>query len=197
MARLRRRWRVVKWAGLILAVLTALTWASTHRRGWAYAMDGRQHCLRVTLASGCLDFTCYDLVAYRREWINVLEYRPLDPSRVNRHPNMQRVILAPPEPGLTRAVHPHMTAPHRRYYLNAWSVGSPFWVPLLIVALPTVALFWLDRRRIPSHCCQGCGYDLTGNTSGACPECGNNSTARATNKKEEKSVPTDHTDEHR
>jgi hypothetical protein len=28
------------------------------------------------------------------------------------------------------------------------------------------------QRRIPPHCCQSCGYDLTGNTSGTCPECG-------------------------
>jgi hypothetical protein len=26
-------------------------------------------------------------------------------------------------------------------------------------------------RRLP-HICNGCGYDLTGNTSGRCPECG-------------------------
>jgi hypothetical protein len=31
--------------------------------------------------------------------------------------------------------------------------------------------FWRDRRP-PPHCCQGCGYDLTGNVSGRCPECG-------------------------
>lgn len=24
----------------------------------------------------------------------------------------------------------------------------------------------------PPHCCRHCGYDLTGNTSGVCPECG-------------------------
>lgn len=26
--------------------------------------------------------------------------------------------------------------------------------------------------RIPWSCCRTCGYDLTGNTSGVCPECG-------------------------
>jgi hypothetical protein len=35
----------------------------------------------------------------------------------------------------------------------------------VIVAIPTF-------RDNPVGCCQTCGYDLTGNTSGRCPECG-------------------------
>jgi hypothetical protein len=46
------------------------------------------------------------------------------------------------------------------------------WLPLLLIALVIALLCRRDRRAIPPHCCQGCGYDLTGNTSGACPECG-------------------------
>jgi len=48
----------------------------------------------------------------------------------------------------------------------------PLWIPFLLVAVPTSIWFRRDRRRIPPHCCQRCGYDLTGNTSGVCPECG-------------------------
>lgn len=48
----------------------------------------------------------------------------------------------------------------------------PLWIPFLFVAIPTAFLFWLDRRRIPLGHCQRCRYDLTGNTSGVCPECG-------------------------
>src|SRR5262249_36280793 len=44
----------------------------------------------------------------------------------------------------------------------------------LSVALCGIALAWLwllDRRRpLPGHC-RKCNYDLTGNTSGVCPEC--------------------------
>jgi hypothetical protein len=34
-------------------------------------------------------------------------------------------------------------------------------------------LFWCDRRRYPPGHCQTCVYNLTGNVSGVCPECGN------------------------
>jgi hypothetical protein len=48
-------------------------------------------------------------------------------------------------------------------------------IPLTAVLLVHVALMgvlWRSRkRRAPGHC-KECGYDLTGNASGRCPECG-------------------------
>lgn len=32
-------------------------------------------------------------------------------------------------------------------------------------------IWWDRRRRLPLHC-KKCGYNLTGNVSGKCPECG-------------------------
>ncbi len=45
--------------------------------------------------------------------------------------------------------------------------------PLLIAVPPTVILFWRVRqhRIVPLGYCQQCGYNLTGNESGVCPEC--------------------------
>ncbi len=52
---------------------------------------------------------------------------------------------------------------------RAW---VPLWIPFLIIAIPTVYLIYRDRRRFrPGHC-EECGYNLTGNVSGTCPECG-------------------------
>ena len=48
----------------------------------------------------------------------------------------------------------------------------PLWMPFAVIALPTGFLFWRDRRRIPPGHCQRCGYNLTGNVSGKCSECG-------------------------
>ena len=41
---------------------------------------------------------------------------------------------------------------------------------LLAAILSTVLAWHLDRRPLPGHC--PCGYDLRGNVSGVCPECG-------------------------
>lgn len=50
-----------------------------------------------------------------------------------------------------------------------WTV--PSWVPLVLIGLPTVWGF-ARSRSVPAGACSKCGYDLTGNVSGACPECG-------------------------
>ena len=51
-------------------------------------------------------------------------------------------------------------------------VDVPIWMPFLMFALPTAFLWHRDRRSFPPGACQRCGYDLTGNVSGRCPECG-------------------------
>jgi len=44
----------------------------------------------------------------------------------------------------------------------------------VMIAAPAVliALAIAHRPLRPTHACRFCGYDLTGNTSGRCPECG-------------------------
>ena len=71
-----------------------------------------------------------------------------------------------------------------RYLVNWWgdaffdsstpfTIAAPVWVVLLISIPLTYLLFRLDRRKWhpPGHC-QSCGYDLTGNVTGKCSECG-------------------------
>jgi len=48
----------------------------------------------------------------------------------------------------------------------------PLWIPTVVLAIATAFLWRLDRRRTPPGHCQKCGYNLTGNVSGVCPECG-------------------------
>lgn len=55
---------------------------------------------------------------------------------------------------------------------NSWNFTVPLWMPLVLFTLPT-AFFWSrDRRCVSKGHCRNCGYSLTGNTSGTCPECG-------------------------
>lgn len=54
----------------------------------------------------------------------------------------------------------------------AWNV--PFVVAILVV------MFLPQRHRMPGHCAR-CGYNLVGNTSGRCPECGTAKRAEPSN----------------
>jgi hypothetical protein len=45
----------------------------------------------------------------------------------------------------------------------------PLWIPLLLIATLTVFASWWVKRPLLGHC-RICGYDLTGNVSGVCPE---------------------------
>src|ERR1043166_662440 len=53
---------------------------------------------------------------------------------------------------------------------NLWLM--PMSAPFFVVAIPTSVLWYLERRRriAPGHC-PSCNYNLTGNTTGICPEC--------------------------
>lgn len=48
-------------------------------------------------------------------------------------------------------------------------VTLPLWAPFAVLTLLAIALW---RREYPAGHCPACGYDLTGNVSGLCPECG-------------------------
>jgi hypothetical protein len=50
-------------------------------------------------------------------------------------------------------------------------VVIPLWTLFVPLAIPTAILWRLDRRPPLGHC-HKCAYDLTGNVTGVCPECG-------------------------
>lgn len=55
---------------------------------------------------------------------------------------------------------------------TCWYVGVPMWIIFGIVAGTTAFLWNRDRLAFPRGHCATCGYNLTGNVSGTCPECG-------------------------
>lgn len=67
---------------------------------------------------------------------------------------------------------PELVPQMRRFRPGGWVAIIPLWVPFLLVVAFTAILRRLDSRRFRSGHCQRCGYNLTGNVSGTCPECG-------------------------
>ncbi len=69
------------------------------------------------------------------------------------------------------------SAPQGRVF-EVHTVCLPLWLLLvLFAAYPTVTCFrglrpWRQQRRQRQGLCLNCAYDLTGNESGVCPECG-------------------------
>lgn len=52
------------------------------------------------------------------------------------------------------------------------TVSCPHWFVAAILALPSGLRLAFRRRRPKASACPACSYDLTGNVSGVCPECG-------------------------
>ncbi len=172
MARLRRRWRAVKWAGFAALLVMSVAWVvsllwtvEACLNSVSKGPGGSIHrALMCNLSKGAVNSQ------YR--------YVSLDPRILDAQP-------PPKKPGFTFVVMRNF--PDARISWRPWCEGSwvrpatvydawfhlPLWIPFLLLAGPSAFLFWRDRRP-PPHCCQKCGYDLTGNTSGVCPECGMN-----------------------
>ncbi len=55
-------------------------------------------------------------------------------------------------------------------------LGCPFWLTLMPTAIVTLLLCRFDQRNQSG--CMNCGYNLTGNVSGVCPECGTSTDAK-------------------
>jgi hypothetical protein len=144
MARLGRKGRTLKWAGLILSQLIAILGFVS----FAWAWEGAVSNTFLTLNRGLLGCVrAQGIQGICPQW---------------RFGRAEGIGDAP----IFKPVYGSLSA------LGEFYVVAPLWMLFLIAALPTAFLWWLDRRRIPLGHCQKCGYNLTGNVSGICPECG-------------------------
>lgn len=149
MGRRARIRRVAKWVGTCLTALVLAAWGASYAKFSALWLGKTS----VTCFQGELSLFAY-LVSDSAE-------PPLGEWLRKHVPNM--VEHTPLHYGYFSAVH----MPGGSHLLSV-----PIWLLLLVVVIPSTALWWLDRRRIlPGHCGK-CAYDLTGNVTGRCPECG-------------------------
>jgi len=147
MSRRRPIRRIFKWTGLVLCVLIVVVWGLSLRWKVFYDGDGWWFgCGRGNLWTGICP------VFKGKGWdLEVCADSLGDVKWGFRWPY-------------------HLSNPMEDIPITG--VGIPLWLLFLIAAIPTTFLFWRDRRSIPPGYCQECGYDLTGNVSGRCPECG-------------------------
>ena len=143
MAKPHRVRRAAKWAGLAVCLAIVAVFVASGYWAGAYLSESG---FNAGVARGRFGFGWIDLT-----------------------PPAMRVF---PTGGLFQA----HTVPFSWWFETQWTpyqrqTSIPLWFPFLLTAIPTAFLWYRDRRRVlPGHC--RCGYDLTGNTSGKCPECG-------------------------
>jgi hypothetical protein len=159
-------------------------------RGTADRRDNTVHIMMVTSSRGIVTFqpihqTFADApslairMATVNSWpANLWQRRPARPQSLggglmNHLGFRYRRFDNGPRPFPARASMPKAAA--AMYTETMRMITVPYWLPsLLWAALPAWWGIARNRRarRTGEGCCTTCGYNLTGNVSGACPECG-------------------------
>lgn len=163
---LPRSGRVVagKWICLLLLVGMLTGWVYTQQQRWDYIGSN----YGVSVSRGAM---IVEDMNYQTAW----------PMPWSLSPQRQR-----PRGWTSQAIHEEFWGGsahdwRRRlglFWINGLSFDSPrftylpFWPAILPVAACWGLLTWIDRKRLLPGLCDHCGYDLSGNISGRCPECG-------------------------
>ncbi len=168
----KTKWRqrlrgTCKWSGVTLCVLLFALWLAS---GWRFVA---LECTEPTESGGYVRFFGFIGGA-------LMVVHPVDPI-TSPHDHQWRFICREWMDG--RIQTPTPVSWNWRWWSwggKPFTIKIPLWLPFLLIALPTGYLFWSDhRKRTRLGLCAMCGYDLTGNTSGTCPECGATTPARA------------------
>jgi len=175
--RSRTRW-VLKWIGTAFCALLGALWASSAwysvsfgptarlKQEWLHWEPIPRNWEGVTIVSGTVTVT-WVRQSCRQEFLRRLSNLPQPYRRLSsqeRAPLACRRIGAIPKFGLQLA--------RLRDISLQRQLVLPLWIPFVIVAICTTLLWWAARRPVPPGHCKECGYDLTANVSGRCPECG-------------------------
>ena len=147
----KTKWRqrlrgISKWGGVLCCALIVGLWVVSEFRTFVWKHDDSHRSTGMILEPGGIEY-----------WINP------GADWIDENSDW----------GILRSVPEPTWADYWEASFASNGFRCPFWIPLVLIALPTGFLFWSDhRRRMRAGCCGKCGYDLTGNTTGRCPECG-------------------------
>lgn len=162
--------RFLKLASVALCVVGMLAWGASLWRGAYFAGSG----LVIQLNSGIIWIRAYGALPLGSVKAAPLGFHftkcHLRKLRFDMSPHFER--MAPPGLQSTIAIRMHDSSGRSLgFFCLKWSMYIP-----LAMALPFLSILWTClallscRCSTPGHC--PCGYDLTGNVSGRCPECG-------------------------
>ena len=182
--------RITRCAGLLTSLIFLVMWLASippsHGRFWLQRACLDRYFVHLELSSGRIGATVmrsdFKVQAFRRfpaKWsIARLTGAPLKPSSFGfEWPTVSQTTHTPPPDFIERLAYKLFTRrapPPARAFLTTYKATLPLWLPFLIFALPTAILWYRDRRlhRRATGQCETCGYNLTGNVSNKCPECG-------------------------
>lgn len=168
---MRRGLRIGRTVGFVLSALVVAVWVASLCAGWFIRFDSCQ----MGVAYGQLGLTVVE--GARSDWSPWLAGNWGEAGFQMHEVRLSGVW------GQTMAEHARALGltwidlqqngpmPMTGKNVRIHNVSIPLWLALAVVLAPTLLIHArLPRRR--AGCCLGCGYDLTGNVSGRCPECG-------------------------
>ncbi len=162
---MRRRFRIrriAKWTGLVLCVLVLVAWGVSTVKWVVWSRTGGTWTYESSLLYGS-----FHLERYPASW---------SPKRLQGFSIWPYFKVPPVEATAIHRLGLTLPKSHQHFSVIStppWTgtVEIPLWIPFVLLAVPAALLWWRDRKPPRGHC-QRCGYNLTGNTSGTCPECG-------------------------
>lgn len=144
----RRRRSIPKWPCTVLTVLLVIVWVGS---AWWFVRVSALPTFGFSVGAGRVQ------LYWCTPW-SLLPERGIETFRTRMPATMHWQF------GLERGLLSSLNMTDTRVFI-------PLWFVTLLFGLPAAATWHRDRRRAPSVCVK-CGYDLRGNTSGVCPECG-------------------------
>jgi hypothetical protein len=151
--------RVLKWGGTLTCLLIALAFVASmfNMIQWTSEFDDYRYCQLgdITFSHGALSI-----------WLESGQSTSTLPPEAGRSRGWTFMAILDSQIDTWYTYEATTTAG-----ILEISLSIPLWMPFVLAFIPTAYLWYRDCPPTPGHC-EKCGYDLTGNESGRCPECG-------------------------